>query len=84
MVRTPAYRLSKAALNWVTILIAQEVRDDNILVNSACPGWVRTDLGGDEAPLTPQQGADTPIWLATLPDGGPTGGFFRERKRIAW
>jgi NAD(P)-dependent dehydrogenase (short-subunit alcohol dehydrogenase family) len=84
MVRTPAYRLSKAALNCMTILIAQEVCDDNILVNSACPGWVKTDLGGNEAPLTPQQGADTPIWLATLPDGGPTGGFFRERKRIAW
>ena len=84
MVRTPAYRLSKTALNCMTILIAQEVRDDNILVNSACPGWVRTALGGDEAPLTPQQGADTPIWLATLPDGGPTGGFFREREMIPW
>ena len=84
MVRTPAYRLSKTALNCITILIAQEVRDDNILVNSACPGWVRTELGGDEAPLTPQQGADTPIWLAMLPDGGSTGGFFRERERIPW
>jgi NAD(P)-dependent dehydrogenase (short-subunit alcohol dehydrogenase family) len=84
MVRTPAYRLSKTALNCMTILIAQEVRDDNILVNSACPGWVRTALGGDEAPLTPQQGADTPIWLAMLPDGGPTGGFFREREPVPW
>jgi NAD(P)-dependent dehydrogenase (short-subunit alcohol dehydrogenase family) len=84
MVRTPAYRLSKTALNCITILIAQEVRDDNILVNSACPGWVRTELGGDEAPLTPQQGADTPIWLAMLPDGGSTGGFFRERELIPW
>lgn len=83
-VRTPAYRLSKTALNCMTILIAREVRDANILVNSACPGWVRTELGGDEAPLTPQQGADTPIWLATLPDGGPTGGFFRERQLIPW
>jgi NAD(P)-dependent dehydrogenase (short-subunit alcohol dehydrogenase family) len=83
-VRTPAYRLSKAALNAITTLIAKEVRNDNILVNSACPGWVRTDLGGDEAPLTPEQGADTPVWLATLPDGGPTGGFYRERTRIPW
>jgi NAD(P)-dependent dehydrogenase (short-subunit alcohol dehydrogenase family) len=83
-VGTPAYRLSKAALNAVTTLVAKEVRDDNILVNSACPGWVRTDLGGDQAPLTPEQGADTPVWLATLPDGGPTGGFYRERKRIPW
>jgi NAD(P)-dependent dehydrogenase (short-subunit alcohol dehydrogenase family) len=83
-VDTPAYRLSKAALNAITTLIAKEVRDDNILVNSACPGWVRTDMGGDRAPLTPEQGADTPVWLATLPDGGPTGGFFRERTRIPW
>ncbi|MEJ2101735.1 MAG: SDR family oxidoreductase [Desulfobacterales bacterium] len=84
MVRTPAYRISKAALNCITILIAREVRNDNILVNSACPGWVRTELGGKEAPLTPRQGADTPVWLATLPDDGPTGGFFRERERISW
>ena len=83
-VGTPAYRLSKAALNAVTTLVAKEVRDDNILVNSACPGWVRTDMGGDQAPLTPEQGADTPVWLATLPDGGPTGGFYRERTRIPW
>ena len=83
-VGTPAYRLSKAALNAITTLIAKEVRGDNILVNSACPGWVRTDLGGDQAPLTPEQGADTPVWLATLPDGGPTGGFYRERTRIPW
>lgn len=83
-VGTPAYRLSKAALNAVTMLVAKEVRNDNILVNSACPGWVRTDLGGDQAPLTPEQGADTPVWLATLPDDGPTGGFYRERTRIPW
>ena len=83
-VGTPAYRLSKAALNAVTTLIAKEVRDDNILVNSACPGWVRTDMGGDQAPLTSEQGADTPVWLATLPDGGPTGGFYRDRTRIPW
>jgi NAD(P)-dependent dehydrogenase (short-subunit alcohol dehydrogenase family) len=83
-VRTPAYRLSKAALNCVTTLLAKEVRDDNILVNSACPGWVRTDMGGAQAPLTPEQGADTPVWLTTLPDGGPTGGFYRERTLIPW
>ena len=83
-VGTPAYRLSKAALNAITTLVAKEIRDDNILVNSACPGWVRTDLGGAQAPLTPDQGADTPVWLATLPDGGPTGGFYRDRTRIPW
>lgn len=83
-VHTPAYRLSKAALNCITTLLAKEVRNDNILINSACPGWVKTDMGGDQAPLTPEQGADTPVWLATLPDGGPTGGFYRERTLIPW
>jgi NAD(P)-dependent dehydrogenase (short-subunit alcohol dehydrogenase family) len=82
--RSPAYRLSKAGLNCITTLLAKEVRDDNILVNSASPGWVRTDMGGDQAPLTPEQGADTPVWLATLPNGGPTGGFYRERTLIPW
>ena len=83
-VRVPAYRLSKAALNCITTLLAKEVRDNNILINSACPGWVKTDMGGDQAPLTPEQGADTPVWLATLPDGGPTSGFYRERTLIPW
>ena len=80
----PAYRLSKTLLNAVTALYAKLTRGKNILVNSACPGWVRTDMGGKEAPLSPEQGADTPVWLATLPDGGPTGGFFRERQPIPW
>jgi NAD(P)-dependent dehydrogenase (short-subunit alcohol dehydrogenase family) len=83
-VETPAYRLSKAALNAITTLVAKKVRNENILVNSVCPGWVRTEMGGDQAPLTAEQGADTPLWLATLPDGGPSGGFFRERKPIPW
>jgi NAD(P)-dependent dehydrogenase (short-subunit alcohol dehydrogenase family) len=81
---SPAYRLSKAALNAVTTLVAKEVRDANILINSVCPGWVRTDMGGEQAPLTAEQGADTPLWLATLPDGGPSGGFFSERRQIPW
>ncbi|MGD8262124.1 MAG: SDR family oxidoreductase [Desulfobacterales bacterium] len=83
-VQSPAYRLSKAVLNGITVLLASELRGTNILVNSACPGWVRTDMGGDQAPLSPEQGADTPVWLATLPDGGPSGGFFRERQPIPW
>jgi NAD(P)-dependent dehydrogenase (short-subunit alcohol dehydrogenase family) len=81
---SPAYRLSKAALNAVTGLLAIHLRGSNILVNSACPGWVRTDLGGPQAPLSPEEGADTPVWLATLPDGGPNGGFFRERRSVPW
>jgi NAD(P)-dependent dehydrogenase (short-subunit alcohol dehydrogenase family) len=83
-VLSPAYRLSKTLLNGITLMLAKELRGTNILVNSACPGWVRTDMGGDQAPLLPEQGADTPVWLATLPDGGPTGGFYRERQPIPW
>ncbi len=83
-VETPAYRLSKAALNAITTLVAKKTRNENILVNSVCPGWVKTDMGGEQAPLTTEQGADTPLWLATLPDGGPTGGFYREREQIPW
>jgi NAD(P)-dependent dehydrogenase (short-subunit alcohol dehydrogenase family) len=82
--QSPAYRMSKNALNSLTALVAREVRGENILINSACPGWVQTDMGGQRAPLTPEQGADTPVWLATLPDDGPSGGFFRERKLIPW
>lgn len=80
----PGYRISKTALNAVTRIFADELQGTPILVNSACPGWVKTDMGGPQAELTPQEGADTIVWLATLPDGGPTGGFFRERKLISW
>jgi len=83
-VGTPAYRISKTALNALTRVLAAELQGSGILVNSTCPGWVRTDMGGPGAPRTVEQGADTPVWLATLPDGGPTGGFFRDRKPIAW
>jgi NAD(P)-dependent dehydrogenase (short-subunit alcohol dehydrogenase family) len=81
---TPAYRISKAALNALTRIVASEFTGSNILVNSMSPGWVSTRMGGDSAPLTPEQGADTAVWLATLPDGGPTGGFFRDRQAIPW
>jgi NAD(P)-dependent dehydrogenase (short-subunit alcohol dehydrogenase family) len=78
------YRLSKTALNAVTRIAAAEARGTDILVNSACPGWVKTDMGGPGASRTVEQGADTAVWLATLPAGGPTGGFFRDRKPIPW
>jgi NAD(P)-dependent dehydrogenase (short-subunit alcohol dehydrogenase family) len=81
---TPAYRMSKTALNALTCIVAAETKGNNILVNAACPGWVRTDMGGSHAPRSVAQGADTPVWLATLPDGGPTGGYFRDRKPIDW
>lgn len=80
----PAYRLSKTSLNAVTRILAAEVQDSGILVNSACPGWVKTDMGGPDAPRSPEEGADTIVWLATLPEDGPTGRFFRDRKPIDW
>jgi len=80
----PSYSTSKAALNAITILFANALRRDRILVNCADPGWVRTDMGGAAAPRSVEEGADTIVWLATLPDNGPTGGFFHDRKKIAW
>lgn len=80
----PSYRISKTALNAVTRIFGNELKGTNILVNSACPGWVKTDMGGSNAPRTLEQGADTILWLATLPDDGPTSGFFRDRKPIPW
>jgi NAD(P)-dependent dehydrogenase (short-subunit alcohol dehydrogenase family) len=80
----PSYSTSKAALNAITILFANALRRDHILVNCVDPGWVRTDMGGRSAPRSVSEGADTIVWLATLPDKGPTGGFFHDRKPIAW
>jgi NAD(P)-dependent dehydrogenase (short-subunit alcohol dehydrogenase family) len=78
----PGYRTSKAALNALTRVLSNE--EPGILVNSMCPGWVRTDMGGAGAPRSVEEGADTAVWLATLPDDGPTGGFFRNREPIPW
>ena len=80
----PAYRVSKVAINALTRILSEELKGTNILVNSASPGWVKTRMGGESAPLTPEQGADTAIWLATLPDGGPSGGFYADRKAGSW
>ena len=81
---SPAYRVSKAALNALTATLAAEVADAGILVNSMSPGWVRTDMGGDMAPRSVEEGADTAVWLAQLPSNGPSGQFFRDRKQIPW
>jgi NAD(P)-dependent dehydrogenase (short-subunit alcohol dehydrogenase family) len=80
----PGYRMSKAALNAFTRLLANELRGRNVLVNSVCPGWVKTDMGGPGARLSVEEGARGIVWAATLPDGGPTGGFFRHGKPIDW
>jgi NAD(P)-dependent dehydrogenase (short-subunit alcohol dehydrogenase family) len=81
---TPAYRASKAALNALTLMFAAATQGSGILVNSMCPGWVRTEMGGANATRSVEKGAETAVWLATLPNDGPTGGFFRDRKRIRW
>ena len=80
----PAYSISKTALNAFTVQLANATRNAGLLVNAACPGWVRTDMGGPSAPRSVEQGADTIVWLATLPDTGPTGGFFEDRRKIEW
>ena len=80
---TPAYSVSKAALNALTCLLAGELRRHRILVNAICPGWVATDMGGHGGrPVA--EGAAGIVWAATLPDAGPTGGFFRDGKPIPW
>jgi NAD(P)-dependent dehydrogenase (short-subunit alcohol dehydrogenase family) len=81
---SPAYRISKAALNALTAMLAAEVRGSGILVNATCPGWVRTAMGGPNAPFSVEEGADTAVWLATLPADGPSGGLFKERKPVSW
>ena len=80
----PAYRTSKTALNALTRVLAGELAASGFKVNSVCPGWVRSDMGGAGAPRSVQEGADTAVWLATLPGDGPTGGFFRDRAPIPW
>jgi NAD(P)-dependent dehydrogenase (short-subunit alcohol dehydrogenase family) len=78
---TPAYSASKVALNALTRMLAAELRGDRILVNAVCPGWVATDMGGPGGrPVA--EGAASVVWAATLPDSGPTGGFFRDGHQL--
>jgi NAD(P)-dependent dehydrogenase (short-subunit alcohol dehydrogenase family) len=79
-----AYRISKAALNALTLIMANELRDGNIKVNAVCPGWVRTDMGGGMAPISPQAAAKDIVHFALVDAKGPTGGFFRHKKPIQW
>lgn len=80
---TPAYSVSKAALNAMTRVLAGELRRDGILVNATCPGWTATDMGGAGGrPVA--QGAASVVWAALLPDDGPSGGFFRDGRALPW
>jgi NAD(P)-dependent dehydrogenase (short-subunit alcohol dehydrogenase family) len=80
----PGYSVSKAALNALTVQLARTLRGENILVNSVCPGWVRTKMGGEAAPRSPQQGAETIVWAAMLDTSGPSGKFLRDKQIIPW
>ena len=79
---TPAYSVSKAALNALTRLLAGELRPDRVLVNAVCPGWTDTDMGPGGRPV--EQGAASVTWAALLPDDGPTGGFYRDGRPLPW
>ena len=81
---SPAYRITKAALNAMTKVLASEFRGTGVLVNCCHPGWVRTDMGGRGASKSIDEGAETPVWLALLSKDGPTGGFFQDRKPMPW
>jgi NAD(P)-dependent dehydrogenase (short-subunit alcohol dehydrogenase family) len=81
---TPAYSVSKAALNALTRMLAAELRSSRVLVNSVCPGWVATDMGGPSAPRSVEEGAAGIVWAAILPDDGSTGGFFRDGEPLEW
>jgi NAD(P)-dependent dehydrogenase (short-subunit alcohol dehydrogenase family) len=82
--RHPAYRISKTALNALTRVLAADLMGSNILVNAVCPGWVQTEMGGPRADRPVEEAIDTILWLAALPNRGPTGGLFRDRQRLPW
>lgn len=79
----PGYRISKTALNALTRILQSELRETEITVNSVCPGWVKTDMGGDTAPRSVEEGVQTTVWLATT-DNPPAGKFFRDKEEISW
>jgi NAD(P)-dependent dehydrogenase (short-subunit alcohol dehydrogenase family) len=81
---SPGYRISKTGLNALTRILASELRGTGLLVNAVNPGWVQTDMGGANANRSVEEGADGLVWAALLPNNGPTGGFFRDGRHVAW
>jgi NAD(P)-dependent dehydrogenase (short-subunit alcohol dehydrogenase family) len=81
---SPSYRISKLALNGLTVALADGLRGSGVLVNSVDPGWVQTEMGGPSATRTPEQGARSIVWAALIQDDGPTGGFFYDGQPAAW
>jgi NAD(P)-dependent dehydrogenase (short-subunit alcohol dehydrogenase family) len=81
---SPAYRISKTAINGLTAYLHGEYGDRGLLANSVCPGWVRTDMGGEGASKSVEEGAETPTWLCRFRVGSPAGAFWRNKERIDW
>jgi NAD(P)-dependent dehydrogenase (short-subunit alcohol dehydrogenase family) len=81
---SPSYRVSKAGLNGLTVYLDGEYGDDGLVANSVCPGWVRTDMGGENASRSVERGIETPVWLAQFAPGAPGGRFWRDREPIDW
>jgi NAD(P)-dependent dehydrogenase (short-subunit alcohol dehydrogenase family) len=80
----PAYRVSKTGLNALTAYLDAEYGDQGLIANAVCPGWTRTEMGGPYAERSPEEGAETPIWLARFKPGGPSGEFWRDRQVVDW
>ena len=82
----PAYRVSKTALNALTRIAAGEAAASgvDVKVNACSPGWVRTAMGGKDAPRRPEKGAETAVWLAMIDSDGPNGGFFQDKELQPW
>jgi NAD(P)-dependent dehydrogenase (short-subunit alcohol dehydrogenase family) len=81
---SPSYRVSKTGLNGLTAYLHGEYGDRGLIANSVCPGWVRTDMGGEEANRDVEEGAETPVWLSRFAPGSPGGLFWRKKERVDW